>query len=777
MARSIALVGGKAHHLARLSRHGFPVPPFFVISTRACARPLTDKGFKKKLARQVSRYFPQLATSRVAARSSAPLEDQQNHSFAGLYRSFLNLAHIDAIYSALQEIQQSLSRDAARLYSGEFSAANKSMAVILQKMIRPVVSGVIFTSHPVENDDDTLLLEIVAGECAALVSGEKSPAQLIIQKRDYSWRRRFAATEEIIASFVEGGDNIAQLTQLAVNVEEFFGAPQDIEWAFDGVTFWILQSRPITTLSHVKSAIFIDHHGVKWSNYFFAERFITRVSPLGWSFLQPIIRKTALQAPLWYLGYDNLCRAVRLKLVNGIPHAQFEAYAKLYAHLPRSLISTDKKHMLELSSERIKLPLNGYFAILFRLLLEDMSWFPQYNLWQWHHFQRQAAVWTKRMLPLDQRSAAECHQAFLETRRLSARFLSIHRWSITFADIFTALLQKFVRALGMTDKNALENLLRASANATMAANKSLLALNTRDSSSVKQFCLEYGHRSESLDIACPTWGEDIQRLKEMSAMLKRGRQRFLENQALNERLTRSTRAEIVTMLDKHSWLARNMLYNIFKVLLYYAEQFSLLRENQRDVWQRILRVSRFAALRVSQLLVAEGKLAHAEDIFYLTVAELRCLVHGRHGGDFTQLIQQRRQRRLDVAPAHATRATSTTGAAYHGIGVSQGRATGHARVVRNYAEAMRGQSGEILIAPSADPAWSPIFGVIAGLVMERGGVLSHASILAREFRLPTVTNIAQATQKIQDGDLVEIDGTDGRLVVLENGEKGCETHY
>ncbi|MBN1465220.1 hypothetical protein JXA02_05625 [candidate division KSB1 bacterium] len=771
MARHAELVGGKAHNLARLARGGFHVPDFIVISTRAMARPLHGRNFFKKLRRAVQKHFPDIATVHVAARSSAPQEDHQRHSFAGLYQSSLNLPTVEAVCAAVQEVQRSLDRNGVLHYSRTFSAANNAMAVIIQKMIRPVVSGVIFTANPVDNDDNAMLVEIVDGSCAALVSGERAPVQVVIQKADHSYSIHFPAKKEAsVLSFVTREENIDRLVKMATEIERLFGAPQDIEWSFDGA-FWILQSRPISTLQHEKTSACIDEHGIRWSNYFFAERFVTQLSPLGWSFLQPIIRETALQAPLWYLGYDDLCRSVQLKLLRGIPYTQLDAYQKLYAHLPPSFISRDKKETLELPSERQRLSLHGYISILFRLLLADLAWLPSYNLWQWHTLQKMVLPRTRKMVEsLENWNLAECYQALVESRRLSYRFLSIHRWSITFADIFSSLLIRFLRAIEVVDDGVLTNLLNAPDNETMKANKSLLRLDLADSRAVHRFLAEYGHRSESLDIARPTWAEEGQRIAEMSAMLKRSEKRFLDTLAANERLKRAAHTEIEQRLKQYNLLYQNILRTIFKVLLYYAYQFALLRENQRDMWQRILQVSRFAALRMSELLCAAGKLRQSDDIFYLQVSELQSLLVGEWRGDLALLIHARRRRQdawaKTASEEHAVMHAAKEGArAYRGIGVSQGQARGYARIARNYAEAMQAQPGEILVVPCADPAWSPVFSVIAGLVMERGGILSHASIMAREFRLPTITGIGQATKKIQDGDLVEIDGKEGRLVI------------
>ena len=258
-------------------------------------------------------------------------------------------------------------------------------------------------------------------------------------------------------------------------------------------------------------------------------------------------------------------------------------------------------------------------------------------------------------------------------------------------------------------------------------------------------------------------------------MLKKGRTRFIENQRQNEFLREKAQQEIFSCIKSHKFLYRSVLRGSFKLLFHYTSQFLLLRENQRDVWQKILRISRYSALRVAQYLAANGKLAHADDIFYLDISEVQLLMRQRNPKAIG-LVKTRRQLFEELNKKYtktdSMRRDSMPGRESHvlsGIGVSQGQITGRARIALNYSEAMQGQSGEILVVPAADPAWSPVFGVISGLVTERGGILSHASIVAREFRLPAITNVANATTKIKNGDILQMDGVNGRLTVVERG--------
>ena len=780
IAQHVNLAGGKAANLARLSLSGFQVPDFLVVSAKVYAKRarLQSEKFVDLLKKKLEHHIrANLARDIFAIRSSALMEDLHNHSFAGLYQTFLQVKAKD-IYDAITEIWRSVEKTSVKKYSKSLDQQNASIAVIIQKMIQSHVSGVIFTSNPVENASDSMLIEIVEGSCDKLVSGEHPPTRVVYDKRNKTFTipEKDGLAEQLYA-FVDEQKHLENLSRLGLQISELFGSPQDIEWTFDGETFWVLQSRPISTLDQHNPAIHIDAAGVRWSNYFFAERFMQPLSPLGWSFLRPIIRKTALQEPLWYLGYDDIAKAVQLTLIHGFPYSQLENYQKLFGHIPASFISEDKRKTLALPQKTsARLKISNIVALTCRLLFSDFSWFPPYNLWQWKTFCRSMRTKIRKMDErLENMVSKQQYRFFNETQQWSLAFLRIHRWSVTFADLFSAALKKYLQFIKIKEKINIEQLLSGLPhNATVQANEGLAELDVNNQKAFRQFLQEFGHRSESLDIACPTWEEDREHLAKMSSLLKREKSNFNEKQKQNvlsrkkeeKKLRHEIRNRVPSLIGA---------VVVARILLYYAQQFAMLRENQRDMWHRILRLSRKSACAVAQDFVAKGKIEELHDIFYLHCKEIDAALDS-DGQAFQHLVEKRKRQ----YSRHLKNLESGTEAqsgffsddhvkALSGIGVSRGRTRGRARIARNYAQAMDGQPGEILIVPSADPAWSPIFGVVAGLVMERGGVLSHASILAREFQLPTITNVSNATQSVRNGDVIEIDGGEGFIKIIKAG--------
>jgi rifampicin phosphotransferase len=222
---------------------------------------------------------------------------------------------------------------------------------------------------------------------------------------------------------------------------------------------------------------------------------------------------------------------------------------------------------------------------------------------------------------------------------------------------------------------------------------------------------------------------------------------------------------------------------VFSSALRRAQKAALNREEWKNQVVRQFAAMRRALLRLGKLLQQQGVLADGDDIFFLEVAEIEAMGAGDAALDLRERIRARREEytanlRLHPQPAvfgrsaPKSRPRPQTAAGVNvleGIAVSPGVVTGRARLVLrsdNHAQVL---PGEILVVPFTDPAWTPYFVSAAGVVMDQGGVLSHGSIVAREYGLPAVTSLGSATQLIRTGDLIQVDGDGGRVTILERG--------
>ena len=534
-------------------------------------------------------------------------------------------------------------------------------------------------------------------------------------------------------------------------------------------------------------------NGRAMTDFFFAERFVEPLSPLGWSFLRPLIERTAFRDPLWYLGNDAMAKSTvpLLRLVHGRPFADWQAFQALYAPVPAAVLSLDKRLFLKGSSSRfstLRSALKSAPFLLSRLVFRDNNWLPRRHLAHWGRFYArcQSEMLRTQKLPADPDRAQALWQ---QCEGWTADLLRLHRWSLLFADLYYKLLihflQRFIDA-GRSEIMAADLLSGLDNNQTLAVNRELHLLaklhEKKSAGAWRHFMRNYGHRAQSLDIAKATWREDPGPVRDYLHLIRTAPDRFLSG----EERRRQTECRCRESLgSSHTRMAAIALNNCFSYILENARAFGSLRENQRDLWHRILALTRSAALEMGRILAGRQLLADEEEVFWLTRKELMQAIQPSSMYDYRPLVQDRRRllagdpglrQASGTNEAHAAYAAGThtsRGAALRGIGVSAGIAAGCAFIAHSYEEARKVPPQSILVARSVDPAWTPLFASLSGLVLEVGGVLSHAAILAREFGLPAITSVEGATTRIKTGDSLVLDGLSGTVTIeqLETGNK------
>jgi rifampicin phosphotransferase len=287
------------------------------------------------------------------------------------------------------------------------------------------------------------------------------------------------------------------------------------------------------------------------------------------------------------------------------------------------------------------------------------------------------------------------------------------------------------------------------------------------------FLSRYGHRGiREIDVGMPRWGEDptylfgvLRNYLAQEDPETAPDRHFARQAAVAERAV----AELVAGARRlpGGWHRAPVLGS----LLRRYRQLGGLRETPKFMIMWLFQAIRAMLLRTGAELVERGQLDRAEDLFFLRVEELERVIDA--GTDLRSLVaQRRREYERELARRRAPRVITSEGEAFYGealvmaegmlggTGASPGVARGRARVVHDPLGAQL-QPGEILVAPSTDPAWTPLFLTVGGLVMEAGGMMSHGSIVAREYGIPAVVGVAEATTRIADGQMVEIDGHEG----------------
>jgi rifampicin phosphotransferase len=321
------LVGGKAYELSTLARLGLRVPAAFVITTRAVDL-LPDGIAEIQSALDTLRtHIP--AASRLVVRSSAPFEDSADFSAAGQLESIET--DFESVLDAIRQCWQVLSSPALIEYFRFSGGMGKpDLAVIVQELIETDSGGVLFTVDP-SGASDQMVIEAVRGSNRAITAGTVVPERLTVDR---------------ISGQVRGSadgltpDQIHELVTIGQRLEEFYAAPQDIEWGFRDGKLYLFQTRPITT--HQRESIYTTTgEGVVWVSGFFEERFPDALSPLTWSYLFPVIEQTALAEPLRYLGVRPTFPILRL--YNGHVYTNMLVFQMLYKFFPPFLLPPDAR--------------------------------------------------------------------------------------------------------------------------------------------------------------------------------------------------------------------------------------------------------------------------------------------------------------------------------------------------------------------------------------------------------------------------------------------------
>lgn len=243
------LIGGKAGSLALLYQHGFSIPRGFVITTEffgSFSKENKSMEFSDQDIKTINQYIDECSPhGLVAVRSSAAVEDSNNQSYAGQFDSFLNVEK-DNVPDAVKKCWHSMHNIRAQQYA-RGKNTNLKMAVIVQKMIVPEVSGVAFSTHPVNGDKDSMVIEAVLGSNELLVQGAVTPDLYIVGKNFTILDKKVVPQAENHQQKLSD-DQTVEVARLVADMKDFFNVEIDVEWAIENGKLFILQSRPITTV-------------------------------------------------------------------------------------------------------------------------------------------------------------------------------------------------------------------------------------------------------------------------------------------------------------------------------------------------------------------------------------------------------------------------------------------------------------------------------------------------------------------------------------------------
>lgn len=819
-----ALAGGKGAQLGRLARYGLPVPDGFVISTAALALALDDDLLAaarsagddpELLAKLRSRLqsaplpLPLAAAledalrrrgwenTPLAVRSSAPMEDSGRASFAGIHHSELNVLGLDTVAAAVKTVWASLWTPQAVAYRQRLGIADAGMAVVVMPMVPAVAAGVAFSCDPASGRDDQVVINAVPGLADQLVGGRVSGEEIVLEadpiSEDYAvLGRRGAASGLADAQAVELAHRVRE-TAFALD----YGAPWfDIDWVWDGEGFQLVQARPVTARPwHTYPAL--AGQAALWTNGNTRDVAPLVMSAFEWSTSRRWVN--LLIAGGWRLaGYPLLPGAQRAALFQGRLYLnaaliQWEGYDAL--GIPPAAIN----RLLGGHHPDIPVPpasLKERAARLGRLLAYLVRSGPMRRTGRRQIEEAHAACAAWRAEDLTALDTEELGRRLFARGRHCRRQSGLMFLQGSSGGSISMLIDLIERYLP-SEGHALAAALMAGGEPSVTARQgydlqALAATAAQDPATAawlrsgsddwqslpeespfrRQFAAfleRYGHRGiyESY-LRNPRWREDPGYLvRQIAGLLD------CDPAALGARQA-AARADARACLARHlPWWARRWA----EALAEAAAREGNDREAARSAFTAYGEVARRLLLEAGRRLAVSGSLAAAEDIFHLLPPEITAALAGRlKGAALRHRVADRQSLFAEweanpapdvihegaVAPPPPP-ATAATDGAWRGTAVGAGLAAGPARPIRRPEEGERLAAGDILLAPSTDPAWTPLFLKAGGLVMETGGYLSHGAIVAREFGIPAVANLPGIMAALADGSRVEVDGRRGTI--------------
>ncbi|MGM9508682.1 phosphoenolpyruvate synthase [Larkinella sp. GY13] len=861
--KMLAVVGGKGGSLGELSRmEDVQVPEGFCVTTDAykdgvghseTLRELLDQlallkvdnrieiseisakirkvieetaipnGIEKEIARQLQNLGEEHA---YAVRSSATAEDLPTASFAGQHDSYLNTVGKAAILKSISRCWASLYTDRAvayRLQNG-FDHRKVYLSVVIQKMIFPDVAGILFTADPVSSNRKVVSIDASFGLGESLVSGlvnadhyKVRAGQLIARKVSTKKRAVYAVKSGGMQEAEVGSsrqnrqalteEQILQLERVGRKIEAHFGCPQDIEWGLVDDTFFVVQSRPITTLFPIPEANNPGNAGPDPRVYVSVghnQMMTDALKPLGISFFQLTTRAVMHQAGgrlfvdvtphlaapdsrkklIETFGQGDLLIkdalltiAGRKDFIKPVPNGKIPATGFINNNLSwRYLASFENKPALvpdlirqsQTSIAALEQAIQAKSgSALFDFIREDI---PQLRQMLFSpqgleviKIALYATAWINKKMEtwLGERNAADVLTQSVSHNITSEMGLAL----LDVADVIRPYPEVIAFLQEVKDDHFLDELVNFEG-----------GQETRKA--IEAFLTRYGMRCVGeIDISKARWSEkpaqlapillgNIKNVEPGAARQKfeQGRQEAMEKeQDLLERL--------MALPDgRRKARETKRMIGLLRNFIGYREYPKYGMVNRYFVYKQAL-------LQEMEKLVQARVVPEKEDGYYLTFEEFREVVRTQTLD--LQIIRQRKEEHEINEKRTPPRVITSEGEiitgqyrrenlpteAMAGLAVSSGLIEGRARVVLNLEDADL-EAGDVLVTTFTDPSWTPLFVSIKGLVTEVGGLMTHGAVIAREYGLPAVVGVENATRLIKDGQRIRVNGTDGYVEIL-----------
>lgn len=816
--------GGKASNLGELLRGGFRVPGGFCVNSdgfwqfmkynniineidrvvnaakedkttelsqqiEALKNAIITGSYPGDLRAEIESLYNELPKGKkVAVRSSATAEDLKEASFAGQQETYLGVCGIDELLNKIKECFASLYDARAVLYRQKmgFNSTDVALAVIVQEMINSDVSGVSFTENPVRRNSDEIMINASYGLGESIVSGQVNPdifiyskskseivmktlgsKQISIFTNAQNGTDTIETVEEKRKSYSLTDEQIVELSDVSKKIEDMYKMPMDIEWAYENGKLYILQARAVTTLN---------------------VREETHLKPQA---------EVAEQAA----NNDKQKKVVRMQMNNLIEHCPITPYPLDFGPLmtvmnakqiilndfgivqddvilmdDNGLITTNvKKPKYKLSVVKIPFQVKGFLDYDLNnaeskksqdIAKNELAGIDPYKVPE-ESIQKSIA----KLLDIAKSLSYSRFRYAIFPYILQAEFMekALHKVDpkLSNYDLMCGLSYK-TRDMN-TGLAKLTRLIKDDSNLKEIFNKGMA---TKDFKSCLQemkiaseafnveintFLTDFGWKSDNSYVAFSTtsWNENKASLFSLLSVYVKAESSIESDETkyisiirdIDSKLSVKEAAKLKTKIENN-------------------RRYHVLREESLYLLETCYGYSRILLRRLMDGNF-KGLLSY-KDALYLTEKEI-CTLNPNQINSMADKIALRKVNRKknqimwENLEAHREDHTVTV---LNGVSGNSGKVTGKVRIIQSILEFDKLQEGEILVCRYTDPEWTPLFLIASAVVSDTGGPLSHSAIVAREFGIPAVLATGDATKRLYDGILVEVDGDKGVVNVL-----------
>lgn len=872
-----SITGGKGANLARLVSAGFTVPDGFCVSTAAYQSLIDDPETKQVIEsleeldpaetdrieelsatvreRIKNAEFPDSVRQAIeatlvdfqvdafAVRSSATAEDLPTASFAGQHETYLNVSSVDVL-NRIRDCMASLYTQRAVTYRlrNVVPSSDVALAVVVQAMVDADVAGVLFTADPVTENRHVASIEanyglgesIVAGDVSAdnirvdresgeILSYDIGEKSIRVQSREWGGIEHTEVEADAHQDRALSEEQIHRLVEAGAEIEELFGSPQDIEWAFLNDELFILQSRPITSLYPLVTPLPADHLLHIYLSFGHQQAMPEALPPLVVDFWRSFIdnavvrfreaEKGGLSAEAGNRVYVDLTPLIRIGpvrqrlpgAVSNLSEPAGDGLREVLRECWKKIPKRGRKESFFIGIQTIRRGRSWLRTVAPRILSQFTGslvfGLPDLNeLWNWSQSWGEAHAARIRSPETIQervRTAFEKVDLTIFLKDIAPRGASVfpgifagrilRRMFPDAGDELDAIGKGFEDEVVTRMNQELGELADLARKApeveeVLKSGASLNELRNVEGgdefvTQFDSFIEQFGHRATGeIDLSRQRWQDDPSMLlRTIQSNVEHGTEGS-HREHLQGLQTRSRAAEDELKDRANHGLFGPVRKRIVRHLIQSYRKAIPIREFPKQGMAHAFAAIHDVLSEAGETLAANDQLDQPNDVWFLRRDEVLDALNGKSIDVDIESRRRTHERyaRMTAPPLLTSEGEHPTGTQPQdsdentlvGTAVSAGIVEGTARVVHD-PSGVSLESGEILVAPSTDPGWTPLFLNAGGLVMEVGGRMTHGALVAREYGIPAVASVSNATKEIQTGERIRIDGKRGIVDFLD----------